>query len=234
MATPNLTKVEIAPKDALLRSVDLFRTFRVGDRSIEVLRGITVQIMRGEVVFLVGPSGAGKSTLLYTLAGLERPERGKVFLDHKDLYAYSGRELARVRNTRMGFVFQSYHLLPELTAVENVALPSMIGGKQSRQKAEELLTELGLKERLNHLPLELSGGEQQRVAIARSLINDPSIIFADEPTGNLDTRNGELIMNVLLGEVRKKERTMVVVTHDQSLAKTGDRMLEIIDGQVRG
>ena len=233
MADNSPTKVEIAPKNCLLRSVDLYRTFRVGDRSIEVLRGISVQIMKGEVVFLVGPSGAGKSTLMYTLAGLERPEKGKVFLNHDDLYKLPPNQLSKVRNNQMGFVFQSYHLLPELTAVENVALPSLIRGKQSRERAEELLAELGLKERLNHLPMELSGGEQQRVAIARSLINDPLIIFADEPTGNLDSRNGGLIMDLLMREVRKKDRTMVVVTHDRALAKSGDRMLEIVDGMVQ-
>jgi ABC-type lipoprotein export system ATPase subunit len=233
MADNSPTKVEIAPKDCILRSVDLYRTFKVGDRSIEVLRGISVQIMRGEVVFLVGPSGAGKSTLMYTLAGLERPEKGRVYLNHDDIYKLPANQLSRVRNQHMGFVFQSYHLLPELTAVENVALPSLIGGRPARQKAEDLLAELGLKERLHHLPMELSGGEQQRVAIARSLINDPKIIFADEPTGNLDSRNGGLIMEVLMREVRKKERTMVVVTHDRNLAQTGDRMLEIVDGRVQ-
>jgi putative ABC transport system ATP-binding protein/lipoprotein-releasing system ATP-binding protein len=226
------TRVGVAGTDVILRTEELYRSFRMGQHNVEVLRGITLQIKRGEIIFLCGASGAGKSTLLYTLAGLERPERGRVFFDNTSIYNLPDRTLAKMRNDSMGFIFQSYQLFPELTAVENVAVPSLIGGRKARQRAEDLLREIGLAERMEHLPNELSGGEQQRVAIARALINDPSVIFADEPTGNLDSRNGDIILNLLLDLVRKKDRTLVVVTHDRSLAQRGDRLLEITDGQI--
>jgi len=214
----------------LLRATGLKRSFQLGRRSIEVLRGISLDVEAGEAVFLCGASGAGKSTLLYTLAGLERPEAGEVFFESTSIYGIGDSRLARLRNTRMGFVFQSYHLLPELTAIENVMLPSMIGGRAAKQRAEELLVRVGLAERMHHLPPEMSGGEQQRTAIARALINDPVILFADEPTGNLDSHNGEAIIELLLGIGRADRRTVVVVTHDQGLATRGDRMLHIEDG----
>jgi len=225
--------VAITSKSTLLSAENLQRSFIVGQRRIEVLRGISVSVSRGEIIFLCGSSGAGKSTLLYTLAGLEKPEQGKVLFDNKELYRIGGRELSRIRNERMGFVFQSYHLLPELTALENVALPSLINGKAATQTAEKILGDVGLSHRLHHLPAELSGGEQQRVAIARSMINDPSIIFADEPTGNLDSKNGAMILNLLLDLVQQKGRTLLVVTHDPELAKRGDRRLMIVDGQLK-
>jgi putative ABC transport system ATP-binding protein/lipoprotein-releasing system ATP-binding protein len=197
-----------------------------------VLRGISTEIRRGEAIFLCGASGAGKTTLLYTLAGLERPEAGTVTFEGEDFYARGEGEAARIRNTRMGFVFQGYFLLPELTALENVLLPSMIGGKVQRATAEQALERVGLKDRLQHLPPELSGGEQQRVAIARALINDPSVVFADEPTGNLDSKTGEGIVELLLGLVREGGKTLVVVTHDRQLAQRGDRQVEIQDGRL--
>src|SRR5256886_10546245 len=169
---------------------DLRRSFRMGPRRIEVLRGISMEVECGEAVFLVGASGAGKTTLLYTLAGLERPEEGTVEFGGRRLYTGSSRAQARMRNAEMGFVFQGYFLLPELTALENVMLPGMIGRSSTAKAAEESLAEVGLADRLQHLPAELSGGEQQRVAIARALVNDPDIIFADEPTGNLDFETG--------------------------------------------
>src|SRR5213080_69788 len=189
-----------------------------------------MEVRRSEAVFLVGASGAGKTTLLYTLAGLERPEGGTVDFEGQRLYTGSSQAQAQIRNTQMGFVFQSYFLLPELTALENVMLPGMIGGSVRESAAEESLRSVGLGERLQHLPAELSGGEQQRVAIARALINDPAIIFADEPTGNLDTANGNLIVELLLALTREKQKTLVVVTHDQRLASTGDRRVDIRDG----
>jgi putative ABC transport system ATP-binding protein/lipoprotein-releasing system ATP-binding protein len=179
---------------------------------------------------LCGASGAGKTTLLYTLAGLERPESGTVEFEGTHLYRGGEAVQARIRNDRIGFVFQGYFLLPELTALENVLLPSMIRKKANRAAAERALTDVGLAERMQHLPAELSGGEQQRVAIARALINDPSIIFADEPTGNLDSKTGEGIIELLLGLVRQRGKTLVVVTHDAQLATRGDRRLEIRDG----
>src|SRR6195256_1527028 len=158
----------------------------MGSRRIEVLRGISMEVAHGEVVFISGASGAGKTTLMYTLAGLERPESGVVEFEGRDLYNGSSASQARFRNTKMGFVFQGYFLLPELTALENVSLPAMIGGRSTRENARQSLEAVGLGDRTQHLPAELSGGEQQRVAIARALTNDPEIIFADEPTGNLD------------------------------------------------
>ena len=195
-----------------------------------MLRGISVDIQRGEAVFLVGASGAGKTTLLYTLAGLETPESGTVEFEGTRLYEGGEAVQARIRNERIGFVFQGYFLLPELTALENALLPSMIAGRVKREAAERALTEVGLADRLQHLPAELSGGEQQRVAIARALMNQPSIIFADEPTGNLDSKTGAGIIELLLGLVRERGKTLVVVTHDSQLATRGDRRLEIHDG----
>src|SRR5438046_990623 len=186
---------------AQLVARDLRRSFRMGPRRIEVLRGISMEVRRSEAVFLVGASGAGKTTLLYTLAGLERPEGGTVDFEGQRLYTGSSQAQAQSRNTQMGFVFQSYFLLPELTALENVMLPGMIGGSVRESAAEESLRSVGLGERLQHLPAELSGGEQQRVAIARALVNDPAIVFADEPTGNLDSKTGESLSIFVDGEV---------------------------------
>jgi putative ABC transport system ATP-binding protein/lipoprotein-releasing system ATP-binding protein len=208
----------------------LQRSFRIGGNRIQVLRGIDLDLAPGETVFLCGASGAGKTTLLYTIAGLETPEAGSVEFEGRSLYGISGNALARLRNERMGFVFQSYFLLPELTALENVLLPSLIGGKKTESRARELLDRVGLKDRMDHLPAELSGGEQQRVAIARSLVNDPSILFADEPTGNLDSKNGEVIITLLLDLAKADGRTLAVVTHDDRLAARGDRLVRIVDG----
>ncbi len=208
----------------------LERSFRIGGNRIPVLRGIDLDLAPAESVFLCGASGAGKTTLLYTIAGLETPEAGRVEFEGRSLYGLSGNALARLRNERMGFVFQSYFLLPELTALENVLLPSLIGGKKAESRARELLDRVGLKDRMDHLPAEMSGGEQQRVAIARSLVNDPSILFADEPTGNLDSKNGEVIIALLLDLAKADGRTLAVVTHDERLAARGDRLVRIVDG----
>ena len=215
-----------------LQARSIKRSFQVGGSRIEVLRGIDLEIAAGETVFLCGASGAGKTTLLYTLAGLETPESGEVLFEDTSLYALSGNALARLRNQRMGFVFQSYFLLPELTALENVLVPAMIRGKDAQQRALDLLNRVGLSDRAAHLPAELSGGEQQRVAIARSLINDPAILFADEPTGNLDSKNGAVIIALLLDLARMDKRSLVVVTHDDHLANSGDRLIRIEDGLI--
>lgn len=215
-----------------LQARDLFRSFRISKSTISVLRGVSLDIAMGEAVFLCGASGAGKTTLLYTLAGLETPEAGTVEFEGQSLYAIGSDKLAQVRNRRMGFVFQSYFLLPELTAIENVLVPAMISGDPREELARGLLERVGLAERVDHLPAELSGGEQQRVAIARALINDPAILFADEPTGNLDSHNGEAIIELLLDVARKDRRTLVVVTHDENLARRGDRLLRMEDGRL--
>jgi len=206
----------------------------MGARRIEVLRGISMEIAHNEAVFLSGASGAGKTTLLYTLAGLERPESGTVEFEGRRLYSGSSTTQARLRNEKMGFVFQGYFLLPELTALENVLLPAMIaGGRARRGDAEESLAAVGLGDRMQHLPAELSGGEQQRVAIARALTNNPDIIFADEPTGNLDSKTGDAIIDLLLNLTRERNKTLLVVTHDARLAARGDRQLHIKDGVLQ-
>src|SRR5437763_16862077 len=205
----------------------------MGPRRIEVLRGISIDVAPGEIIFICGASGAGKTTLLYTLAGLERPESGTVEFEGRNLYNASSSSQARFRNKKMGFVLQGYCLLPELTALENVSLPGMIGRTSTKNAAEESLAAVGLADRMQHLPAELSGGEQQRVAIARALTNDPDIIFADEPTGNLDSKTGDAIVELLLTLARDRKKMLLVVTHDAKLAARGDRQLHIKDGVLQ-
>lgn len=212
---------------------DLHRSFTIGPRRIEVLRGVSLEIRQGEAVFLCGASGAGKTTLLYTLSGLERPDSGVVEFEGTQLYSGSSSGQSRFRNRKMGFVFQGYFLLPELTALENVSLPGLIGGRAARAAAEASLSAVGLADRMHHLPSELSGGEQQRVAIARALTNDPDIIFADEPTGNLDSKTGDTIVDLLLELARERDKTLLVVTHDNRLAVRGNRQLQMTDGQLQ-
>ncbi|MDA7506128.1 ABC transporter ATP-binding protein [Akkermansiaceae bacterium] len=216
----------------MIKATNVHRSYYLAKKEVSVLRGIDLEIKAGEKIFLCGPSGAGKTTLMYTLAGLERPNDGEVFLDDTSFYKLSSSAQANLRNDKIGYIFQSYFLLPELTAIENVLVPGMIGGKSDREKAKAALTRVGLAERIDHLPAELSGGEQQRVAIARALVNDPSIIFADEPTGNLDSRNGDEIMKILLEVVAERNATLVVVTHDTALSRHGDRVLTIKDGKI--
>ena len=211
----------------------LRQTYHLGETSLEILRGIDLEVAIGEVLFLRGASGAGKSTLLYTLAGLEHPEAGEVIFEGNKLFKLKNDALALLRNERMGFVFQSYFLLPELTALENVHFPAMLAGKHQEEKARDLLARVGLEHRLDHLPSQLSGGEQQRVAIARSLINDPSILFADEPTGNLDAATGASIIDLLLEVTQQDGRTLIAVTHDPILAARGDRELLIVNGYLQ-
>jgi len=220
------------PSDIAVSAKDVVRTFQIGENRIEVLKGVTLDVWQGETLFLVGPSGAGKTSLLYTLAGLEKPDGGEVLINGRSLYRLGRKEQAQVRNTSMVYVFQSFFLLPELTALENVMVPALIRRQQARDRAEELLERVGLGGRAHHLPSELSGGEQQRVAIARSLMNDPAILFADEPTGNLDTATGNSVMDLLMDLVNERKRTLVVVTHDQSLARVGDRKVTLVDGRI--
>jgi lipoprotein-releasing system ATP-binding protein len=205
----------------------------MGKSRLEILRGIDLEIKKGEAVCIVGASGAGKSTLLHILGTLDRPTLGKVFYDGHDLTRQSDEDLANFRNKTMGFVFQFHHLLGEFTALENVMMPCRISGmslNDSRLAAEELLEMLGLKERLTHFPSELSGGEQHRVAIARALVRKPEVLFADEPTGNLDTVNGERIQDLFFDLKTRLQLTLVVVTHDQTFARKFPRVLNMRDG----
>jgi len=211
---------------------DVYRNYKLGKTWVEVLRGVNLEIGKGEKVFLCGASGAGKTTLMYSMAGLERPEKGRVFIDGVDLYSLSRGAQSSFRNDKLGYIFQNYFLLPELTALENVMIPGMIAQNEVKERAEELLEAVGLSHRKDHLPAELSGGESQRVAIARSMVNNPQILFADEPTGNLDSKNGEEIIEILFKLSDSSQTTLVIVTHDQELAKRGDRLIQIRDGKV--
>ena len=202
--------------------------------TLKVLKGVDFQVDRGEVVAIMGASGAGKSTLLQILGTLSTPDAGTLTVDGTDVLHLGSRELSSFRNRRIGFVFQAHHLLPEFDALENVTIPALIGGvpvREAREKARRLLGEVGLSERLTHKPSELSGGEQQRVAIARALINDPAILFADEPSGNLDSRTKDEIHRLFFDLRDRLGQTVVIVTHDPSLAELCDRTLVMKDGQ---
>ncbi len=216
----------------MIRADDLHRSYSIGRKTIEVLHGMSLHIRKGEKVFLCGPSGAGKTTLMYTLAGLERPQSGRVEVAGRDIYALSLRTRALFRNRMMGFIFQNYMLMPELTALENASMATAIAGREATAEVRALLKRVGLQERENHLPNELSGGEQQRVAIARALAHDPEIIFADEPTGNLDSHNGDEVLDLLFELAGERGKTLVIVTHDPRIAARGDRTLVIRDGVV--
>lgn len=200
---------------------------------VHILKGISLDVLRGEAIGLVGPSGSGKSTLLMTMAGLERPDSGSVFVDGHDLSKMGEDELARFRGRRIGIVFQSFHLVPTMTALENVALPLEFAGRADAfARAQAELRAVGLGNRLDHYPAQLSGGEQQRVAIARALAPDPAILVADEPTGNLDGNTGEQIVNLLFALKRERGATLVLVTHDTSLAERCDRIVRLRDGHI--
>jgi ABC-type lipoprotein export system ATPase subunit len=198
---------------------------------------VDVELGRGDFLALRGASGAGKSTLLHLLGGLDSPNQGEIRLAGRDLAKLSRGELARVRNEEVGFIFQAYYLLPELDALENVCLPARMArtpAAQAEARGRELLARVGLKERMEHKPYELSGGEQQRVAIARSLINDPDLILADEPTGNLDSHTGEEIIELLCSLRREKQTTLIIATHDAKVAARAPRIIQLLDGQISG
>jgi len=213
----------------------LKKSFRMGPAEIDILRGIDLDIKRGEVLSVVGESGVGKSTLLHIIGTLDRPTKGGVSYSGRDVFVMKDDELSRFRNENVGFVFQFHHLLPEFTALENVQMPGRINGLAkdvSRKKAEQLLGEVGLGGRLNHRPGELSGGEQQRVAIARALMLSPSVILADEPTGNLDTHTADSVHALLLDINKRFGLTFVIVTHNEKLAAQTDRVIRMVDGMV--
>ena len=222
----------------MLEALNLHKTYNDATRSLHVLKGVNLKIKEGDFLTIVGPSGAGKSTLLHILGGLDKPADGKVILDDEDIYLLNDRERANIRNQKIGFVFQFYHLLSEFTALENVILPALIKGdlastKAFKEKGLTLLEKVGLKERANHKPNQLSGGEQQRVAIARSLVNNPKIIFCDEPTGNLDSESGKEVINLLAQLNRENRQTLVIVTHDEFIAKLSHKVVHIRDGQLQ-
>jgi len=220
--------------DAILTATGLRKTYLMGQRAVEVLQGIDLTVHRGEALVIVGASGAGKSTLLHLLGGLDAPTAGEVRLDGAALFALGNVERTRLRNQQIGFVFQSYNLLPELDALENVCLPALLRRERAAERGRELLTAVGLGERLDHRPAQLSGGEQQRVAIARALMNRPRLLLADEPTGNLDSKTGEAILELLWRLRKEAGTTLVMVTHDEHIARRGDRVLEIVDGRIIG
>ncbi len=214
----------------MLKASNLIRKYP----NLEVLKGIDLHIRQAEVVAIVGASGAGKSTLLQILGTLDRPDSGQLLIDGTDVFGLKDKELAAFRNQKIGFVFQFHNLLPEFTALENVCMPAFVGGRDKgvKQKAADLLEILGLKDRLNNLPSQLSGGEQQRVAVARALMNDPAIVFADEPSGNLDSANAQDLHQLFFKLRDDLRQTFVIVTHNEHLAAMADRRLEIKDGRI--
>ncbi len=228
-----------AVSTTILTVRNVTKAFQIGkDRSskLVVLRGVSLDVAKGEMIAIVGASGAGKSTLLHILGTLDRPTSGEISFEGKDFSSMGDDQLAHLRNDRIGFVFQFHHLLPEFTAVENVAMPALIQGKalaDVRERAIALLKEVGLEDRAEQKPPKMSGGEAQRVAVARALMNQPGIVLADEPTGNLDSANAEILHNLIWEYNKRTGQTFIIVTHNESLAKRADRVLRIVDGIVQ-
>lgn len=217
----------------ILKTVDLMKTYGNGETRVEALRNTNMAIREGEFVAVVGPSGSGKSTLLHLLGGLDRPTSGKVILSGTDMYRLKEKELSILRRRRVGFVFQFYNLIPVLSAEENITLPLLLDNqKLDRAYIDDLINMLGLNDRRRHLPNELSGGQQQRVSIGRALAYKPSVIFADEPTGNLDRKNGREVMELLRLSVQKYHQTLVIITHDMEIASQADRIISLEDGSI--
>ncbi len=220
----------------ILKAENLYKSYRMNkDVILEVLKNVSIEIESNKISVIVGASGAGKSTLLHTLGALDRPDSGKIFYEEENINTLSDERLANFRNKNIGFIFQFHHLLPEFTAIENVAIPQMINGKSLKEstiKSKQLLEAVGLSERGEHKPAELSGGEQQRVAVARALANDPQIIFGDEPTGNLDSANSESIHKLILDLREEFKMTFVIVTHNSNLVQLADSVYEIKDGNI--
>ena len=221
--------------DAILSARGLHKSYDLGRRKVEVLHGVSLEIGSGDFLSLQGASGAGKSTLLHLLGGLDEPTAGEVFTDDQSLFDMGAGRLAKWRNREVGFVFQSYHLLPEFDALENVTLPARMaytGSGVAEQRGRELLERVGLAKRIHHLPTELSGGEQQRVALARALINQPRILFADEPTGNLDSKTGSDVLDLLCELQQEAELTMIIATHDDTVAARAHVTFRLEDGLI--
>ena len=225
--------------EALLEATDLKKSYRVDHRILEVIKGVDLRIGAGDMVAIVGPSGAGKSTLLHLLGGLDRPSEGLVFLEGEDWGRLSDAQRAKLRNEKIGFVFQFYHLIPELTCLENVMIPALVRGRKqgahradAEKEAQELLSELGLGERIKHRPNQLSGGEQQRCAIAQALINRPKLLLADEPTGNLDRATSRSMFDLFKKLHETRKLTMVMVTHDEELARICPKTISMLDGKL--
>ena len=220
---------------SLIRLENVSKIYNLGKIELEVLKNVSLEIFSGDFVIILGPSGSGKSTLLNLVSCLDVPTKGKIFLQEKDISSLSEDSLADIRGKTIGFVFQQFNLMPHLTALENVVLPTIFQGMTSEQRekrSKELLSSVGLAERINHRPAELSGGEKQRVAIARALVNNPEIIVADEPTGNVDSKTGENIMKTLKNLNEKEKRTVIVVTHDTELKNFANRVIKIKDGEI--
>jgi putative ABC transport system ATP-binding protein len=224
-------------KNNVVEAVDLFKTYQMGAIDVHALRGLSMTIKKGEVVAIMGPSGSGKSTLMNVLGCLDRPTSGKYLLNGENVQDLERDQLADIRNRQVGFIFQSYNLLSRSTALTNVMMPLRYkrnnGHLDFKQTATDLLVRVGLEDRITHKPYELSGGQQQRVAIARALVNDPAIVLADEPTGNLDSKSGDEIMDLLLGLNKEKGVTLIIVTHDPEVAKLTQRTVHLFDGRVR-
>jgi lipoprotein-releasing system ATP-binding protein len=218
--------------DIAIAAKDIRKIYKNGAKEVRAVDGVSLDIRKGSSVSIIGPSGAGKSTVLHMLGGLDTPTSGKVVLCGSDIYSMSDAERAAARNSRIGFVFQFYHLLPEFTALENVMLPAMIARRRSRQRAMELIRLVGLEGRAGHRPGELSGGESQRVAIARALINEPEVLLCDEPTGNLDSAASESIYELLFGIVSRSSTALAIVTHDDRMAGRTDETVMLKDGRV--
>ena len=219
----------------LIRVVDLYKSYYDGLTELPVLKGIDLEVKKAEIVAIVGASGVGKSTLLHLIGGLDRPTEGTIFYEREDIFALNDQGLDRFRNEEIGFIFQFHHLLPEFTALENVAMPGVIAQQKpdvAQDRAKELLDYVGLGERLEHRPSELSGGERQRVAIARALVNQPKVVLADEPTGNLDQKTSEAVHDLLWTLNDQFNQTFIIVTHNQTLAQRADRLIQLVDGRV--
>ena len=221
----------------ILVAENIHKSYITGKTSeLQVLKGIDLVIREGEILAIMGRSGAGKSTLLHILGALDRPNAGNVLMESSDIFKMDDSQLAGFRNRKVGFIFQFHHLLPEFTALENVAMPGLISRDNTNdvyEKARQLLTDVDLEDRLEHKPRELSGGEQQRVAFARALVNDPILVLADEPSGNLDLANSQALHDLMWDLVQKRRLTFVVVTHNQELASRADRMIELYDGRIK-
>jgi lipoprotein-releasing system ATP-binding protein len=221
--------------EVLLETRGLHKSYLLGKRSIEVLRGIDLLVRQGEFMAIQGSSGAGKSTLLHLLGGLDTPNEGEIRFRHQDLAGFSARDLAKFRNLKVGFVFQAYHILPELDALENVCLPARMArvpAAEAELRGRGLLERVGLGSRMDHKPYELSGGEQQRVAVARALINQPELLLADEPTGNLDSHTGQEIIELLCSLREERQTTLIIATHDSMVASRAPRVVVLLDGQI--